>query len=135
MSPKLKTRSTLGYTIYAVIGTLVEQGILLAILFWALPKFGIRIPLLVAVIIVALMLGFSYFTYHMGKQALTRKLILELESMIGCYGTVTTTIDPVGFVRIGNELWKAVSASRLEAGQYIIVTGVQGLKITVAPVN
>ena len=125
----------MGYTIYAAIGTLLELAILLVVLLWGLPALGIHVPTGGVVILILLMLGFSYYTYYMGKRALSKKLILELESLIGCNGMVMTTIDPTGFVRIGNELWKAVSTNRLESGQDVIVTGVEGFKITVAPKN
>lgn len=133
MPAKLKQRSTLGYTIYSAVGTLLELGIMLAAVIWGLPAVGIDIPVGGLIILILLMLGFSYYTYHMGKKALTRKLILELEAMIGSHGRVMKAVDPVGFVRIGNELWQAVSSSRLEAGEEVVVTGVEGLKITVAP--
>ena len=132
MSPELKRRSTLGYSIYSLLGTFLELSILLVVVLWALPKLGIHIAPAGIVILVVLIIGFSYYTYHMGKKALTKKLILELESMIGCRGTVITPIDPVGFVRIGNELWKAVSNSRISSGNEVIITGIEGLKITVS---
>lgn len=126
-------RSTRLYTVYSVIGTILEVGILLGIVLWGLPIVGIQIPPLGIAILLALMLGYSVYTYVMGRRALQKKLILELEAIIGQEGIVISGLEPEGYVRVGNELWKAVCSDYVEIGHTVIVTGVAGLKISVAP--
>ncbi len=126
-------RSTRPYTVYAIISTLLEVGILLSIVLWGLPFVGIEIPPAGLAVLLVLILAYSSYTYVMGVRALQRKLILELEAMIGREGTVISGLKPEGYVRIGNELWKAVCHDHVESGHTVIVTGVAGLKISVAP--
>jgi membrane protein implicated in regulation of membrane protease activity len=127
-------RSTWQYTIYSIIGTIVETGLLLAIMLWGLPILGVQIPPAGIAILLALVLSYSAYTYIMGRKALQKKLILELEAMIGQEGVVVTCLAPEGYVRIGNELWKAFCLEPVQIGNRVLVTGVQGLKITVAPI-
>ena len=51
--------------------------------------------------------------------------------LIGTSGEVTTTIDPVGMVRIQGELWKARADTPLERGQRIRVIAIQGMEVQV----
>ena len=128
-------RSVRGYTIYSIIGTLVELGILLAIVLWGLPFVGINIPPWGLAVLIIVLLGFSYYTYHMGRKALTRRFMHDQESIIGCEGRVMESFEHSGYVKIGNELWKATSEVPLDGGTEVVVTEVDGLKIKVAPIT
>jgi membrane-bound ClpP family serine protease len=57
-----------------------------------------------------------------------------LEKMIGKTGTAVNDIDPLGYVRIGGEMWKAeiLPGNRAVAkGEPVVVTGIDGLLLTV----
>lgn len=57
-----------------------------------------------------------------------------LESMIGKQGTAVDDLDPYGYVRIGGEMWRGEllpGKAPVNKGDSVIVTGVDGLLITV----
>lgn len=131
MSIKPPSRSITEYTIYAVIGTLLELGILVAIVVWGLPYVGIDMPLWAVIILAIILMAFSGYTYTMGRRVLNRKLLHEIESMIGSTGIVSNISETGGYIKIHGELWKAVSESKLTAGEEIIVVDVDGFKLVV----
>ncbi len=130
---KPKPRSTRGYTIYAITGTILESVLLLIVLLIILPLFNIILEWWAVVAIVVIELAISAFTYIMGRRALSKRLIYGLDSMIGCVGTVSTSLNPTGYIKIRGELWRAVCNENLEAGTEVIVTEMEGMKLTVVP--
>ena len=54
------------------------------------------------------------------------------EGMVGKEGTATTDLNPTGQARVVGELWTAVAAQPISAGEPIVVTGVDGIKLLVA---
>ncbi|MCM8748656.1 nodulation protein NfeD [Thermomicrobiaceae bacterium CFH 74404] len=57
------------------------------------------------------------------------------EGLIGTVGVVRRALDPEGMVFVEGELWRARSnAGRISEGQLVRVVGVEGLRLTVAPV-
>lgn len=77
------------------------------------------------------LLIYSFYTYRMGRRALSGPLLVAPEAIIGCEGIVATSLDPKGFVKVKGELWRASSESTLEVGDEIIVTGIDGIKLKV----
>jgi membrane-bound serine protease (ClpP class) len=132
-SLKTKSRSTRGYTIYSIVGTILEIAVLLAIVYWGLPFIGIQLPFWGTILLFAAFLSYSYFTYSMGKRALTKKLRHDMESLIGCEGKVITPLTPIGYVKIRGELWKASSSFQLNINDEIVVTGIENLQMIVSP--
>jgi membrane-bound serine protease (ClpP class) len=133
MPGKNQGQSVRGYTIYAIIGTIVELTLLLTAVLWLLPLFGIVLPLWITGILLAIVLGTSCFTYYMGRRALRKKVMYDLESMVGIVGTVLESFEHSGYVKIGNELWRAISPEPVKTGDQVVVTGVNGFRIEVAP--
>lgn len=118
--------------IIAIVTTLLEEAAIAAIVLWLLPKFDIRLPLFVLIIIMLAWAGFAVFTYHMGTRALKKKPEAGLSDMVGSRGEVVKSLDPEGMVRIRGELWKAKSAGRkIKAGVEVTVVGREGLKLIV----
>jgi len=54
------------------------------------------------------------------------------QRLIGARGTVKQPLAPVGTVQLKSELWSAVSDEPLAAGDPVVVTGIEGLKLHVA---
>jgi len=52
-------------------------------------------------------------------------------SLIGSLGTVRDTLDPIGLIKIGPELWKAKSSSPAAAGDVVRVVGCTGMTLLV----
>ena len=51
--------------------------------------------------------------------------------MVGESGTAETDIDLVGSVFLHSEIWKAKSMERIEKGEEVEVTGIEGLVLVV----
>ena len=62
-----------------------------------------------------------------------RKSITGIESMVGAPGRAVTALDPEGQVSVRGQLWSARSDARIEIGDDVTVTAVDGLKLEVAP--
>jgi membrane-bound serine protease (ClpP class) len=88
------------------------------------------------VIFTAALLG-GFFAWVIGKavQARHRKVHTGAEEMIGASGVVRSPLDPVGHVFVRGALWRAHAADdrRLDVGEEVIVEGIDGLTLTVAP--
>ena len=52
--------------------------------------------------------------------------------LIGARGVVKQSLAPVGTVQVKSELWSAVADEPLEAGEHVVVTAIEGLKLRVA---
>ena len=55
--------------------------------------------------------------------------------LIGAHGTVKQAVAPVGSVQVKSELWTAVADEPLNAGDLIVVTAIEGLRLRVARVK
>lgn len=122
--------------IFAIISTLLEEAAIVAVVRWALPEIGVRIPLPFLIIIMTAWLAYSIFTYRMGSRALKRKHVLGLPHMVGSKGEVVAALSPEGLVRIRGELWAAKSVSgNLQPGGEVIVVEQDGLKLVVRESN
>ena len=122
-----------GYTIYALIGTILEQAVAVIIVLGVLPLLNIYIPLWGMICILAALLLFSVYTYIMGRRALSKKPMFTSEAIIGLEGITTTRLSPNGYIKVKGELWKASSESIIDVGETIIVTEIEGLKLIVIP--
>ncbi len=122
------------FTVYATITSLLEEAALVAVVLWLLPRFGIDIPLWGLALLMIALGVYSYMAYQLGKKALDKKPIVSPD--IGNRGKATTPLTPTGYVRLGTELWKASSTdSSIEAGEEVVVIGMQGVTLLVAPLN
>jgi membrane-bound serine protease (ClpP class) len=52
--------------------------------------------------------------------------------LIGARGVVKQSLSPMGTVQVKSELWSAVADEPLEAGEHVVVTAIEGLKLRVA---
>ena len=74
--------------------------------------------------------AYGYITYRLGKEALDKKPIISPD--IGSRGRTATSLTPNGYVRVGNELWKASSIdSAVDANREIVVVGVEGMTLLI----
>ena len=81
----------------------------------------------------ALWLVKDFVAYPFLKSAYEGAQATGTESMIGAVGTAVERLDPKGFVRIGPELWQAESATPVEAGRTVRVTGFDRMTARVEP--
>jgi membrane-bound ClpP family serine protease len=124
------------YFIFNIVTGLVKGTILLSIVLWFLPLWGIRIPLWGLIMIVVVFLIYEIVTFRSGRRALERKPAIWSNAMIGCCGTATMPLNPSGYVRVNGELWHASSSdTNINEGDDIIVVGMDRLNLHVAPLQ
>ena len=68
-----------------------------------------------------------------GLRAQGRKVVTGRRGLVGARAVAMDSLAPAGQVRIGGELWNAVSGSTVEAGSEVVVMGVEGLTLKVRP--
>ncbi len=121
-----------GRLMLAIFSTLLWEAALVAVVLWGLPNLGIEIPLAGLIALMATLGAYAVITYRMGSRALRRKPIIGLPDMIGTKGKVVSPLAPEGTVKIGDELWDAISVTnRIDAGEKITVVRQDRLKLVV----
>src|SRR4051794_15024363 len=95
--------------------------------------YEISVPI---VIFTAALLG-SFFAWVISKavQARHREVHTGSEEMIGAQGVVRSALDPFGHVFVRGALWRAhtTGEQHLDVGTEVVVEGIEGLTLTVAP--
>lgn len=129
----MKDKAPVWYTLQAIVGTLVEEAVLVAVVLWGLPHFDIYIPLWALFVLMVALAGFSYFTYRIGVPTFFLRPKVSPETIIGCEGIVIKPLVPEGYVKVQGVLWKAIcNESELETDDEIVVEGIDGLKLIVS---
>ena len=114
--------------ILIIIGSLVEEAIIIFIIFFVLSLFGIEMPLWFIITLVLVLSAPAIMIYR----SLSKKPLLGFESMIGKSGLTVGPIARKGTIKIGNELWSSeTDYEYIEAGAEVIVTGQTGLKLNI----
>jgi membrane-bound serine protease (ClpP class) len=118
------------YTVLAITTSLLEQAALVAVVLWLLPRAAINIPLW-GLILMTIALGtYNYINYRLGKKALTKKPMISPD--IGSRGRAATPISTIGYVRVNGELWRASSNATIDAGEEIVVVGIEGMTLLIS---
>jgi membrane-bound ClpP family serine protease len=116
----------------AIITNILDEGIIIALILWGLPRLGIHLPLYGLVLICVAFLVYAVGFYTVGSQILRKKPIPGFSDMVGTEGRAATRLTPGGFVKIGGELWEArTEIGIVEKGEYVIVADQIGLKLVV----
>ncbi len=114
--------------ILTIIVSLVDEVIIILVLFFVLSLFGIEMPLW---LFITLVLIFSIITFLVYR-ALSKKPLLGFDNMIGKSGITVSPIARKGTVKIGRELWHAeTDGEDIEVGAEVSVIEQTGLKLTV----
>jgi membrane-bound ClpP family serine protease len=86
-------------------------------------------PIIVAIVFAVAFVVFIVYAIVKGQR---RKLSAGVEEMIGKEAVVQTTLNPKGMVLAEGELWTAIAEdSKIEPGEEVIITKVEGLKLWV----
>jgi membrane protein implicated in regulation of membrane protease activity len=118
--------------IIAIVTSLIDEVIIVAVVLWVLPKFDIHLPLWGLALLIIGFVIYAVGTFVIGSRILNKKPIPGMTNMIGIEGCVTTALAPRGFVKIKGELWKARPESgTLISGTNIIVISQKGLELVV----
>jgi len=86
-------------------------------------------PIIIAIVLAVAFIIFVIYAIVKGQK---RKLSAGIEDMIGKEAVVQTSLDPKGTVLAEGELWTAIAEdSKIEAGEEVTITKVEGLKLWV----
>ena len=133
MSQRTNKRSC---TLLQIASTVVEEGVLAAVLLGLLPLIGIRTPVWLIAALAVAWAAWSYLTYRLVSDVISKPPILGPEAMVGSRCIVATPLCPEGYVKTGGELWRARStATDSDAGVEVVVTEVRGLTLLVVPLT
>jgi membrane-bound serine protease (ClpP class) len=64
-----------------------------------------------------------------------RRATVGVETLVGRRAVAVGRLAPRGQVKLDGELWEALSASDVDPGAEVVVRGVEGLVLHVAPPN
>lgn len=123
MLKRINSRLILTITI-----SLIDDAIIILIIFLMLSLFGIEMPLWLIITLVLVLSPLTFVIYR----TLSKKPLLGFESMIGKSGMTVSPIARKGTIKIGNELWQSETDHEyIEVGVEVIVTGQTGLKLNI----
>ena len=130
----MKTKPPIWYTVQAILGWMLEEVVLVAVVLWLLPLFNINIPLWGLAILMVALAVYSYVMYRVGSPTFLMKPKVAAEAIIGNDGKVTKRLAPEGYVKVQGVLWKATCVeSELEVGDDVVVVDINGLRLIVSP--
>jgi membrane-bound ClpP family serine protease len=108
--------------------SLLDEAIVVVLVIFVLSRFGIHTPIWVVVLVAAAFIGWATFSYV----AMKKNPQLGFENMVGASGITVDCLSPKGTVRIGHELWAAMSREgKIEVGVAVVVNGQSGLLLSV----
>ena len=93
-----------GYLVSSIVTALLGEAVLVAIVLWLLPRWGVNIPIWGLVLLMVVLGFYNVISYRIGSKTLARKPVVSLEAMVGCCGRATTSLTPDGFVKVQGEL-------------------------------
>ncbi|OGO30893.1 MAG: hypothetical protein A2Z29_01415 [Chloroflexi bacterium RBG_16_56_11] len=120
----------------AIISTGAEEVAIWAVWRWLLPEAGIYLPVALLVVVMVGWAGIAAWLFVFTSRTLKKDVPAGLPSMVGTTGRVASDLDPEGLVKIGGELWGAVSTGGdIYAGAKIVVVAQDGLKLFVSKMD
>ena len=130
--PEMKPKPPLWYTVQAILGAILEEAVLVAVVLWVLPHFKIYVPLWGLVALMVALAVYSSVMYRIGRLTFLMRPKVAAEAIIGNEGKVTKRLAPEGYVKVQGVLWKATCGeSELEVGDEVVVVGIEGLRLIV----
>jgi membrane protein implicated in regulation of membrane protease activity len=115
-----------------VLVSLIDDTIVLALVFLGLWYFHVKITWVLILIIALVMVAYVFIMHKAVVPALRRKKVTGIEGMVGMVGRVTEPLVPVGTVKVKDEYWKARSLEgNIAAGEEVEVVGIAGLSLEV----
>ena len=95
----------------------------------SIPTIEMTPPIVISIVLAVAFIIFVIYAIVKGQR---RKLSTGVEEMIGKEAEVRTALNPKGTVLAEGELWTAIAeGSKIEPGEEVIITKVEGLKLWV----
>jgi membrane-bound serine protease (ClpP class) len=115
-----------------VLASLLDDAIVLALIFLGLWLFHVKITWVLILIIGLVMVAFVFIMHKAIVPSLRRKKITGTEGMIGMVGRVMEPLRPEGTVKVKDEYWNARSVEGdIGTGEEVEVVGIAGLSLEV----
>jgi membrane protein implicated in regulation of membrane protease activity len=120
------------FLIYAIVVSLLEQVAVLTVMLVILPSVGIIVPAWAVILVAGSLATVSVVLTRWNLKAVGLAPVRSPD--VGVYARVVKTLEPRGYVRVGNELWPAVCESCVvEHGARVKVIRMDGLRLVVEP--
>lgn len=115
-----------------VAASLLDDILILAVIFLGLWLFDVEFTWQLILIVVAVMLVFIFIMHKAVIPAIRRRILTGAEEMVGTTCIVTEPLHPAGMVKIKGEYWKArVAQGTIEKGEEVEVVKIDGLVLEV----
>jgi membrane protein implicated in regulation of membrane protease activity len=115
-----------------VLASLIDEVVVLALIFLGLWLFHVEITWWLVVIVVVVMVVFAFIMHRAIVPIIKRRKIHGTEGMVGMTGIATESLKPAGTVKINGEYWKAAAVGdAIEKGEDVEVVGITGLNLEV----
>ena len=79
---RLSSMNKKAYIIFNIATGLLKGAVLLSIVLWLLPLWGVNIPIWGLIVIVAVFLTYEIVTFRLGRRALERKPVIWSEAIV-----------------------------------------------------
>jgi membrane-bound ClpP family serine protease len=118
--------------VIALITSLIDEVIIVALILWGLPHWGIHIPWWGIALICLAFAGYAYLTFRLGSRILRKKPLPGFTDLVGMTGKTVDQLRPDGLVKVNSELWVARSQSGIiSSGSTIEVVSQEGMRLLV----
>jgi membrane-bound serine protease (ClpP class) len=115
-----------------VLASLIDDAIVLVLVFLGLWYFHVKISWVVILIVAVAIIAFVFIMHKAVIPAIRRRKVTGAEGMIGATGKVTETLNPAGTIIIKGEYWKASSIRGIiDIGHDVEVVAIKGLNLEV----
>ncbi|WP_297501162.1 NfeD family protein [Thermococcus sp.] len=102
-------------------------------LIWVLPSFGVKVPLWVVAVVIAVLLAKDFRVVpFILRGGLSTRPQIGSESLIGRTAVVVEDLKPEGLVKVDGELWSAVCLNgNAMRGEKVAIVRVRGTRVLV----
>ncbi len=115
-----------------VLASLIDDVVVLALIFLGLWLFHVEISWWVILVVMVAIVFFILVMHKTVVPAIRRRKLTGAEGMIGMTGKVIEPLKPVGTVKIKGEYWKAKAIEgEVEIGEDVEVVDINGLDLEV----
>ena len=87
------------FALFNIVSTVIEEAVLITVLLWLLPHFGISVSIWLVVVLALAWAAWSYLTYQLGKRVIGKTPAVGPETLIGVRCRTTTPLSLVGYVQ------------------------------------
>jgi membrane-bound ClpP family serine protease len=119
-----------------VLVSLVDEAILLVVIFLGLKFFHVAITWPLILVVVLVVIVYFFIIHKAVVPAIRRRNVAGADGMIGLIGEVTQALNSQGVIKINGEYWHAISLDGdIGVSEDVEVVGINGLVLEVKRKN